>query len=90
MPPPAPYSAEYELHDLLHMVASTELRIPKDADPSKPLDRSVYRPDLGDVSWLQKPDPDPPVIVFSKVSLSSVIWQPASYVLLATVHCFWW
>lgn len=61
------YNAEDELRDLLHMVASSELKIPNDVDPSKPLDRSVYTAGLEDVMWLQEPLLDPPVIVFSKV-----------------------
>jgi len=59
------YGPSDELKDLLHMVASSELTIPKDVDPSKPLPHSVYSMDIGG-SWLQQPEPDAPVIVFSK------------------------
>ena len=69
------YTREDELRDLLHMVASSELVIPVDADPSKPLDRDVYVVDLGDVAWLQEVKPDPPVIVFSKVRFRSLHWS---------------
>lgn len=63
------YGAD-ELQNLLHMVASSELHIPKDVDPSKPLDPSVYGADLNKgASWLKKPAADPPVIVFSKVCI---------------------
>lgn len=60
-----------ELKLLLHMVASTELRIPKDVDPTKPLARDVYDAGIGGgigggISWLQAQQADPPVIVFSK------------------------
>ncbi|EJD02673.1 thioredoxin-like protein [Fomitiporia mediterranea MF3/22] len=61
-----PYGPEDELRDLLHMVASSELTIPSDVDPSKPLSRDVYSVDLGNVAWLQEVQADPPVIVFSK------------------------
>ena len=64
------YGPEQELQDFLHMVASSELTNPTDVDPSKPLSRDVYSVDLGNVAWLQEVQPDPPVIVFSKVSIS--------------------
>jgi len=58
-----------ELQNLLHMVAMTELRIPKDVDASKPLAPSVYGADLNlGASWLKGADSDPPVIVFSKTT----------------------
>jgi len=63
--PSPPINPEDELKNFLHMVASTELRIPKDVDPSKPLSRDVYIVDIGG-SWLKQADVDPPVIVFSK------------------------
>lgn len=62
-----PYAAGEELRYFLHMVASSELTIPSDADPSKPLARDVYSVNLGGVAWLQEEEADPPVIVFSKV-----------------------
>ncbi|TDL26174.1 thioredoxin-like protein [Rickenella mellea] len=56
-----------ELVQFLHMVASSELRIPSDVDPSHPLDPSVYAVGGGPRAASFKPeDPDPPVIVFSK------------------------
>ena len=64
------YGPEEELRDFLNMVASSELTIPSDVDPSKPLERDVYVVDLGDVAWLQEVQADHPVIVFSKVRLS--------------------
>ncbi|KAL5528611.1 hypothetical protein ACEPAF_7747 [Sanghuangporus sanghuang] len=60
------YGPQQELQDFLHMIASSELTIPTDVDPSKPLSRDVYSIDLGNVAWLQEVQPDPPVIVFSK------------------------
>ena len=53
----------------MHMVASSEVAIPAEVDPSRPLERDVYVIDMGDVAWLQEVKPDPPVIIFSKVSL---------------------
>ena len=60
------YSTEDELKDFLHMVASSELTIPKDVDASKPLPREIYKSDLEGVAWLQEAQADPPIIVFSK------------------------
>lgn len=64
-------SPTVELKLLLHMVASTELHIPKDVDPTKPLDRLVYNAGIGSgigggIAWLQAQQIVPPVIVFSK------------------------
>ena len=67
------YGPEEELRDFLHMVASSELTIPNDVDPSKPLSKEVYSVDLGDVAWLQEQQADPPVIVFSKVRSQLVV-----------------
>ena len=63
----SPYTNGEELQALLHMVASSELRIPPESDPSKPLARDVYSGGTENVAWLQQVQPDPPVIVFSKV-----------------------
>ncbi|KAH8118955.1 thioredoxin-like protein [Phellopilus nigrolimitatus] len=60
------YTPAEELRDLLHMVASSELRIPPNVDPSKPLDRKVYGGNFKNVAWLQEPQADTPIIVFSK------------------------
>jgi len=79
-PPDVPNASSAELHQLLHMVSSSELQIPVDADPSQPLGIDVYSVNLAegvelppgvegggvDVSWLQAGPRDPPVIVFSK------------------------
>lgn len=62
-----PYARDEELKDLLHMVASSELTIPKTADPSNPLPKDTYKADLEGVKWLQEAQADPPIIVFSKV-----------------------
>lgn len=62
-----PYTQEEELKDLLHMVASSELTIPKDVDPSKPLPKETYKADLEGAVCLQEAQADPPIIVFSKV-----------------------
>jgi len=60
------YTRDEELKDLLHMVASSELTIPKTADPSNPLPKDTYKADLEGAAWLQEAQADPPIIVFSK------------------------
>ncbi|KAI5118888.1 hypothetical protein M0805_003563 [Coniferiporia weirii] len=62
-----PYAPGEEIRDLLHMVASSELKIPHGVDPAQPLGREVYDPNFGEnVAWLKEAQADPPVIVFSK------------------------